>query len=165
MRLRPYRRTLVVWRQSAPSSGRHGALRRVRFRRIRRWIRVGALLTVIGLVSFARGVRPRWRPVLAGVVLTTIGVILRNGPGNVVLLPGLVLLVSAPLLPGRPDDDSMRRSELERELALYSTPAQRRDLEATLDQYPDGITHDLREILARQATAACDGRFPGRGQY
>ena len=163
MRLRPYRRNMVVWSQSAASAGRHGALRTVRFRRIRRRIRIGALLTVLGLMSFARGVRPRWRPALAGVVLTTIGVILRNGPGNVVLLPGLLFLVSAPLLPGRPDDDSMRRSELERELALYSTPAQRRDLEATLDQYPDGITRELRDILARQATAACDSRFPGRG--
>jgi hypothetical protein len=47
-----------------------------------------------------------------------------------------------------------RRSELERELAAYSTAAQRRDLEATLDRYPDDITYELRDILASQAMAA-----------
>ncbi len=163
MRLRPHRRNLVVWSQSAAPAGRHGALRRTRFRRIRRWIRTSTLLTVIGLMSFARGVRVRWRPVLAGVALTTAGVILRSGPGNVVLLPGLVFLVYALLMPGRPDEDRLRRSELERELAVYSTPAQRRDLEAILDQYPDGITRELRDILARQPLAAGDSRFPGGG--
>jgi hypothetical protein len=44
-------------------------------------------------------------------------------------------------------------SELERELAAFSTPAQRRDLEATLDRYPDNITYELRNILARQSMA------------
>ena len=42
-----------------------------------------------------------------------------------------------------------RRRSLERELAGYSTPSQRRDLEATLDRYPDGVTQELRDILAR----------------
>jgi hypothetical protein len=45
-------------------------------------------------------------------------------------------------------------SELERELAALSTAAQRRDLQATLDRYPDNITYELRNILARQAMAA-----------
>jgi hypothetical protein len=98
------------------------------------------------------------------VVLTATGILLRAGPGSVVMLPGLVFLVTAPLLPGRPDADSAQRSELERELALYSTPAQRRDLEATLDQYPDGITRELRDILARQAIAAGPSRLPGGGR-
>jgi hypothetical protein len=60
--------------------------------------------------------------------------------------------------------DRTRHAELERELALYSTPAQRRDLEATLDRYPDSITHELRGILAGQAMAADDRRFPTVGQ-
>ncbi len=57
-----------------------------------------------------------------------------------------------------------RRSALERELAAYSTPAQRRDLEATLAQYPDGVTYELRDILASQAMTARNNRFPGAGR-
>ena len=41
----------------------------------------------------------------------------------------------------------------------------RRDLEAILDRYPDGITRELRDILARQATAAGSGGIPGSRQY
>ena len=41
-----------------------------------------------------------------------------------------------------------RRSDLERELAGYATPAERGDLEETLDRYPYGTTHELRDILA-----------------
>jgi hypothetical protein len=44
-----------------------------------------------------------------------------------------------------------RRKQLERELACYRTTAERDDLLATLDRYPDGVTHELREILSRQA--------------
>jgi hypothetical protein len=162
MGLRPHQRNLVVWRQSAGSAAGQVGPRLVRAPRMRRCIRIGVLLTLLGLVSLARGVRPRWRPVLAGVVLTTAGVILRAGPGSVVMLPGLMFLVIAPLLPGRQAAGDAQRGELERELALYSTPAQRRDLEATLDQYPDRITRELRDILARQAMAA-PSRFPGAG--
>ena len=46
-----------------------------------------------------------------------------------------------------------RRRQLERELAGYSTPAQRADFEAILDHHPDGATWELRDILARQAWA------------
>lgn len=46
-----------------------------------------------------------------------------------------------------------RRSDLERELADYATPAERSDLEATLDRYPYGTTHELRDILACQSMA------------
>ena len=53
-----------------------------------------------------------------------------------------------------------RRAELERELAGYASPAERRDLEAALDRYPDGTTHELRGILARQSMAANEMRFP-----
>jgi len=46
-----------------------------------------------------------------------------------------------------------RRSDLERELAGYATPAERGDLEQALDRYPYGTTHQLRDILARQSMA------------
>jgi len=58
-----------------------------------------------------------------------------------------------------------RRCELERELAAYSTPAQRWDLEATLDRYPDGVTYELRDILTGQAIAAFNNRLPAAGRY
>jgi hypothetical protein len=58
-----------------------------------------------------------------------------------------------------------RRRELERELAAYSTPAQRCDLSTTFDRYPDSITYELRDILARQASAAFDNRLPAAGRY
>lgn len=75
---------------------------------------------------------------------------LRGSAWGAVLLPGLLLLLSAPLIPASPDDDHRR---LERELAAYSTQAQRCDLEAALDRYPDTITHELRDILASQLQA------------
>jgi hypothetical protein len=132
--------------------------------RIRRRIRIGALLTVIGLVRLARAVRPRWRPLLAGTVLTAVGVLLRSGAGGVALLPGLLFLVYGLLIPASPEADRIRRSELERELGEYSTPAQRYDLEATLDQYPDRFTDELRDILAGQTIVDYDKRFPAIGR-
>ena len=51
-----------------------------------------------------------------------------------------------------------RRAELERELAGYQTNAQRHDLEAPLDRYPDDATREVREILASQAAAAYESR-------
>jgi hypothetical protein len=53
----------------------------------------------------------------------------------------------------------------ERELAAYATPAHRRDLETTLDRYPDGITCELRDILARQASAAAVKAIPDCRPY
>jgi hypothetical protein len=79
------------------------------------------------------------------------------------MLPGLVLLLSAPLIPASPKAERVRRSRLERELAAYATPSQRLDLEMTLDRYPDRITYELRDILARQATTAAPGGPPGSG--
>jgi len=57
-----------------------------------------------------------------------------------------------------------RRRALERELADYNTPAQRLDLEATLDRFPDGVTHELREILSRQQLTQSPPRFPAIGR-
>jgi hypothetical protein len=142
MRPRSHRRNLVVWSQSAGSAGRYGAPPFTRRRRIRRWIRTGALLTVVRLMPLARA---RWRPLLAGGVLTVVGVMWLDGPGGMVLLPGLWLLLSAPLIPASLKADRMRRPEVELELGVYSHPAQRR--------------------LAIQAMAAHDKRFPVTGRY
>ena len=105
MRLRPHRRNLVVWSSSAGPAGRYGALRFTRpgpDRRIRRSIRTGALLTVIGLVRLARAMRARWRPLLSGTVLTVAGFIMRSGMGSVVLDPRNPAPLLRPACPARP---------------------------------------------------------------
>jgi hypothetical protein len=40
-----------------------------------------------------------------------------------------------------------RRRQLERELGCFVTPAERQDLLATLDRYPDPATGEMRELL------------------
>jgi len=95
---------------------------------------------VIGLMRLARAVRPRWRLLLAGGVLIVAGGMLR-GAWGVVFLPGLLLLLSTPLVPARPATDRVRRTELERGLGVFTHPAQRR--------------------LASQAIALYDKQFRG----
>jgi hypothetical protein len=112
-------------------------------------------------MPLAHEVRLRWRPVLAGVVLTVAGVIYRADPAGVILLPGLLFLVSAPFIPASPKADRMRHAELAHELAGYATADQRRDLEATLDRYPDDVTDEIRDILAGQTVAGGAIRIPG----
>ena len=78
MRLRAHRRNLVVWSPSVGSADRYGAPKLTRLaltRRIHRGIRTGALLMVIGLMRLARAVGSRWRPLLAGGLLTGFGVV------------------------------------------------------------------------------------------
>jgi hypothetical protein len=160
MRLRRHRRNVVVWRSSVPSAGGFAALqyrRPARHGRIPRSIRIAFLLTVIA-------VRPRWRLVLAGMTLTVAGVILRDSIYSVVMVPGLLTLWQALLVSPDPDADRERRSQLRSELAAFSTPAQKCDLEATLDRYPDGITHEIRQILASQAVGAHPTGIPGAGR-
>ena len=69
MRLRAHRRNLVVWSSSVGPADRYAPrlTQRAGTRRIRRFTHLGALVTVIGLIHLARAVRPRWRPLLAGV--------------------------------------------------------------------------------------------------
>jgi hypothetical protein len=160
--MRSGRRALVVWSQSG-LPGRDARPRLTRVRRVRRFLRTGVLLTVLRLTPVARAVLGRWRILLPGAVLTVAGLILRDGLASIVLLPGLVLLFAAPLVPARAPAERTWRLELERELALCSTPAHLRDLEAVLDRYPDDVTGELRDILARQRLAARDGRFPAIG--
>jgi hypothetical protein len=166
MGLRSRRRSIVVWSSSAGPGRRHTITtfpRPARTGNVRRFIRTGALLTIAGLLRLAGALRFRWRPVLAGGVLTVAGVVLRGGTGGLVFVPGLLFFYSALLIEG-PDADRKQHSQLERELAGYSTPAQRCDLEATLDRYPDSVTCELRDILARQAMAAGNNGIPGTGR-
>ncbi len=165
MRLRTQRQDVVVWSQSAHlDSGPSGFIRVRRAGPIRRFIRIGVLFAAVGLMGLARAVRPRWRPLLAGTVLTVAGVLLRHSLVSMVFVPGLLLLLTAPLIEA-PDADRTRRCELARELAAYSTLAQRCDFEATLDRYPDAITRELREILAGQPPTAGTGEMLRAGRY
>jgi hypothetical protein len=127
MRLRADRRNLVTWRLSVDPVGRYdapGFTRLARTRRIRRCVRIGALLTVIGLMRLARGVRARWRPLLAGTLLTVLGVVLRNSAWGLILAAGLLFFVYPLLIPASSDADRKRRYELERELPVYSIPVE-----------------------------------------
>jgi len=140
MRLRAHRRNLVVWSPSVGSTDRYGTPGLARTRRIHRWIHTGALLMIIGLMRLAHVARPRWRPLLAGGVLTGFGVVAAVVWG-LVLLPGLLFLVSVALVPARPKPGLTRRAEVEHELGAFSRPGQRR--------------------FASQAIALYDRRFPG----
>ena len=159
MWVRRHRRNVVIWSSSGQPACRYSAPRYsapqpswpARIAQVRRCVRIGVLLTVIA-------VRPRWGFLLAGMALTAIGAIERNGVTAVVLIPGVMLLWQALLIPADTDADHRRRAQLERELAAFSTSAQRCDLEAALDRYPDAVTGEMRAIVASQAmTAASKG--------
>jgi hypothetical protein len=80
--------------------------------------------------------------------------------------PGARLLVIRAVRVTRKAARQRRRAlerELERELASYSTPAQRQDLEATFDRYPDAATQELRDILARQSMSGYPRAWPAAG--
>jgi hypothetical protein len=152
MRLRRHRRrNIVVWSSAggvaigqSTAKPRHPGL-------ARRLAYTGRVLTIVSVLWLVRVIRPRWQPVLAGLVCTAVGIVVRNGAWSGILLIGLLLLACSVFIPGPPDDE---RRRLERELDSYSTRAQRRDLEGILDQYPDSVTRDLREILARMPERA-----------
>ena len=124
MKLRADRRNLVMWSLSGGPAGRYdapGFTRLARTWRIRGCVRTGMLLTVIGLMRPARGVRSRWRPLLTGAVLTVLGVMLRS---DVVIGAGLWFFAYALVFPASSDADRKRRYELERDLPIYSIPAE-----------------------------------------
>ncbi len=54
--------------------------------------------------------------------------------------------------------NTRRRRELAAELADYSSEADRQDLEAILDRHPDGVTAEMRDILAHQRMWAAHDR-------
>jgi hypothetical protein len=94
MRLRPYRRNLVVWSSSGAPGG-SWAWRPGRPRRIRWWLRVSALLAVIGAVRLARAVRVRWEPVSLGVGLVVAAIGFAVPAASVAFLIGMMILVVA----------------------------------------------------------------------
>jgi hypothetical protein len=158
MRPQPHRRRLVVFSSSVDPASRLDAFqykRVARTGRIRRVIRISMLLTVIV-------VRPRWRPLLAGIVCTALGA--ADQQATILIIPGLLFLWYALLTAGDTDADRETRAQLKRELAAYSTPAQRTDLAATLDRYPDGATRELRDILATPV-GSDRGGIPGARPY
>ena len=127
MKLQANRRDLVKWSLSGDPAGRYESrtlTRLARTRRIRRCVRTGALLTAIGLVRLAHGLRSRWRPLLTGAVLTVGDVLLLNGAWNLMLAVGLLFFVYPLLFPARSDADRKRRYELERGLPIYSIPVE-----------------------------------------
>jgi hypothetical protein len=167
MALRAGRRTVVVWRSSRGPAGRYGLTalpRTAGTRRLRRLLRISGLLAAVGLIRLGHALRLRWLPLLAGGALTATGVVLNDGPGALAFLTGFLFLFAALVMHVSPPADRERRLVLERELADYSTPAERRDLEAILDRYSDGDTSELRDILTRQATATDDNGIPGIGR-
>jgi hypothetical protein len=161
MRPRSRQRHLVIYSSSAHPADQYAASSQIPSAltgRIRRWFRIGALVTVIV-------VRPRWKLLLAGTALTVFGIVEHSSMNAMAMMPGIMLLWAAVLTPGDSDIDHQRRQQLMRELAAYSTPAQRRDLEAALDQYPDGVTGEIREILASQGTPMYRNGLPGAARY
>jgi hypothetical protein len=163
MLLRPHRQNLVIWKSSRSPEHRGRGLwfsGPGRSGRVRRWLRISGLLMAVGLLRVGAAVRPRWRPLAVGTVLTVAGYVMRNGMPGIVMIPGMLFLTAALLAPGDPGEASPQRRALERELASYSTPAQRRDLDAILDRYPDGDTRELRDILARQPVPVEAARVP-----
>ena len=104
MRLRRHQRTVVGWNRHAIAAGKYGGLTRTRptrIRRFRRWLRIGALLTIIGVMRFARGLRAHWEPLLLllGVLLLVCGYYL---PGIGLFFPGF-LVITVTLLKGNSD--------------------------------------------------------------
>jgi hypothetical protein len=146
MRLRGHRRNVVVLSSSADPPDLPVFRPKTRIRRL---TRIGVLITLVGMMRLARAARPRWRPLLIGGACTVAGLVMLGTPWAGLIFPGLLSLSYCALVPVRPDADHRR---LEHELAEYSTRAQRDDIEATLDRYPDTVTRELRDILTSQAT-------------
>jgi hypothetical protein len=84
----------------------------------------------MGLVCLARAVRPRWRPLLAGAVLTAVGLTWRSGPVSVAFIPGALLLLGTPLVEAA-RDEGVRGAEVSPELAGYPRPAQKGTIPGT----------------------------------
>ena len=123
MRLRPHRRTLAGRSPRAIAASKYegpARTRPARIKRIRRWFRIGALLTIIGVLRFARAMRAHWEPLflLAGVLLTAGGYFL---PFIGMFFPGL-LVITVTLLKGNSDQMRGTRSTRPRSLVTVTLP-------------------------------------------
>jgi hypothetical protein len=101
MKLRRHRRELVVWSSSVGPADRYGTPPFVRTRRasrMRRRLRTGRLLTVVGLMGVVRVTRSR-RRLLTGLVLTALPVILRDSMWGLGFFLMFVLYLSALVTP------------------------------------------------------------------
>jgi hypothetical protein len=62
-----------------------------------------------------------------------------------------------------------RRRRLVEEMAAFGTPREVDDMMATFDRYPDGVTHEYRDVLsdqlARRQFRSGSGRWRAMGQY
>jgi hypothetical protein len=97
MGMRSHRRSLMVWSSSGDRADRYGPAsfpRLARPRRIRWWLRTGALLAVIGITRLARGLRARWRSMffVTGGALIVAGVVL---PSGAAFVPGMLVVLIA----------------------------------------------------------------------
>ncbi len=90
MRLRSHRRDLLLWSLSTPA-GKSRATSPVRPRRLRWWLRTGALLSVVGIRRLAR---TRWQPIFlaTGALIFVIGLMLRS---SVAFVSGMLVIGSA----------------------------------------------------------------------
>ena len=104
MRTRSHRRSLMVWSPPSGRADRYGVpafTRLARPKRIRWWLRTGALLAVIGITRLVRGVRARWRPVfvVTGTALLVAGVLVHSGAA---FIAGMLVLLVALLKGAQP---------------------------------------------------------------
>jgi hypothetical protein len=97
MRMRLRRRNLILSNLSVPA-GRSVTPRRARSRPIRRWLRLGMLLSIIGIMRLARTVRTRWRPTfrVLGLLLLVLSVVFGVMMPVTFISAMLVLGLSAP---------------------------------------------------------------------
>jgi hypothetical protein len=93
----------VVWSSSAHPgrAARHGIRQVPRRSPVRRWLRIGALLTIIGVLRLSRIARAHPRPSisLAGTAITVAGISLPSEP---VLISGFLVLLLALFIPSDP---------------------------------------------------------------
>jgi len=120
---------------------------------------IGIMALWLGVMRLAAAMRPRWRPLLAGVVLTVAGVVLRSGPAGIVMIPGMLFLWSALLTPADPVAAGPRRRELERPPARV---AEERREQPVVRPDEHLIARDDRQTPARGADTRIDHRDVNR---
>ena len=90
MRLRSHRRDLLLSSLSA-TVDRSRVTRPEGLRRLRWWLRTGAVLSVVGVRRFARAARTRQQPIflIIGALVLVIGLVLRS---SVAVISGLLVI-------------------------------------------------------------------------